>query len=117
MAKSSPEPGPHRARTRLQQIRQSLSQIDYIVSGTLLRRRKRCGKPGCACATDPAAQHGPYYEWSRLERGRLVHTVLPRSLGPVFARAAKNYHQVRRLLRRWERESVKALTAETEQEP
>ena len=117
MPKSSPEPAHRRAQARLQQIRQSLSEIDYIVSGTLLRRTKQCGKPSCACATDAAARHGPYYEWSRLERARLVHTVLPRSLGPVFARALKNYRQLRRLLRRWERESVKALTTETEDDP
>jgi hypothetical protein len=32
-----------------------------------------CGKPGCRCASDPAARHGPYYEWSHMLKGKLVH--------------------------------------------
>ena len=40
--------------------------MDYLCSGTLLRRMKMCGKPGCRCSEDPDARHGPYYEWGHM---------------------------------------------------
>ena len=52
--------------------------MEYLCSGTLLERRKMCGKPGCRCAQDPQARHGPYYEWGHMKAGKLVHrTVSP----------------------------------------
>lgn len=101
------------AQTRIAQLRQELERWDYICSGTLLRRTKVCGKPGCRCAVDPAARHGPYYEWGRLERGRLVHTQLTRQEGQRIAQAIRNYRSLRRLLAEWMRESVRAILAES----
>jgi hypothetical protein len=97
-------------KVHLEEIRRRIAEIDYICSGTLLRRTKVCGKPGCACARDPRARHGPYYEWSRREKGRQVVTVIPVALAPSFHRAIRNYRRVLRLLRLWERESVRAMT-------
>ena len=39
----------------------------------LSQRMMKCGKPNCRCANDPAARHGPYYEWGRMRAGKLVH--------------------------------------------
>lgn len=107
------------ARTRTQaqvhiaQIREAMAQLDYICAGTLLRRTKRCGKPNCRCAIDPAARHGPYYEWGRLVNGRLVHTQLTPQEGERIAQALQNHRLLQRLVRRWARESVRAILAET----
>ena len=49
------------ARERIARIRAALNGMDYLCSGTLLERMKICGKPGCRCAQDPQARHGPYY--------------------------------------------------------
>lgn len=117
MAKSTrrtPRAGPHErnaAEGRLAAIRTELTAIDYICSGTLLSRTKVCGKPNCACASSRDARHGPYYEWSRLEKGRLAHIVLPADSVPLFRQAVANYRRLRRLLRKWERDSVKVALA------
>ena len=102
---------------QLDQIRERIAAVDHICSGTLLRRTKVCGKPGCGCARDPGARHGPYYEWGRLERGRLVHTQLTTQEGARFAEAIRHYRLLRRLLARWIRESVRAILAESYAEP
>ena len=47
------------ARDRIARIQAALDAIDYLCSGTLLRRMKMCGKPGCRCNEDPEARHGP----------------------------------------------------------
>jgi len=73
------------ARERIDRIRQALGGIDHLCSGTLLQRTKVCGKPGCRCATDPNARHGPYYEWGHMRGGKLVPP-LGHSRAGCFAR-------------------------------
>lgn len=38
--------------------------------GSLAERYVKCSKPGCRCAEDPAARHGPYYSLTRGVAGR-----------------------------------------------
>ena len=38
--------------------------------GSLSERYMTCGKPGCACAEDPDARHGPYFSLTRTVHGR-----------------------------------------------
>jgi hypothetical protein len=38
--------------------------------GSLSERSIKCSKPGCACAQDPKARHGPYYSFTRAVRGK-----------------------------------------------
>ena len=38
--------------------------------GSLTARYVKCSKPGCRCAEDPAARHGPYYSLTRGVAGR-----------------------------------------------
>jgi len=37
---------------------------------------RTCGKPGCACAKDKGARHGPYLVWTRKADGKTItHTL------------------------------------------
>jgi len=38
--------------------------------GSLFERTIKCGKPGCACAKDPKARHGPYYSLTHAVAGK-----------------------------------------------
>ena len=38
--------------------------------GSLSERYVKCSKPGCLCAEDPQARHGPYYSLTRAVAGR-----------------------------------------------
>jgi hypothetical protein len=107
-----PDPDPNlsaalkRAR---EDLRRALDGVDFLCRGTLVKRTKVCGKDSCRCAHDPAARHGPYYEWGRMERGRLVHTMVSPEQAAQLARAIRAHRQVQRLLRRWERESARTI--------
>jgi len=102
------------ARARIAALRAELARLDdELCTGTLLRRMKVCGRPECRCARDPAARHGPYYEWGRLEDGRLVHTQVSPEEAQRIDRAIANYRTLKRLLARWTRESVRAILAES----
>jgi len=66
---------------RIARIQKSLSAVDYLCSGTILKRMKKCGKPSCRCAQDPSARHGPYFEW-----GHMVEGPVGRSKAPTYGR-------------------------------
>jgi hypothetical protein len=38
--------------------------------GSLSERTIKCSKPGCACAQNPKARHGPYYSFTHAVRGK-----------------------------------------------
>ena len=38
--------------------------------GSLSERTIKCSKPGCACAKDPQARHGPYYSLTHAVGGK-----------------------------------------------
>jgi len=101
------------AQQRIAQIHAELARLDYICAGTLQHRTRVCGKPGCRCARDPAARHGPYYEWGRMEEGRLIHSKLSPDEARRFVQAMRKYRRLKRLLRRWQQESVQAILAES----
>jgi hypothetical protein len=38
--------------------------------GSLSERTIKCGKPGCACAQNPKARHGPYHSLTHAVEGK-----------------------------------------------
>jgi len=53
-----------------------------------------CGRPSCACAQDPAARHGPYFEWWHMRTGKLVHRQVSAQHAAVLRRAIINDRMV-----------------------
>jgi hypothetical protein len=111
MTKSTSPRGAERARERIEQIRQELGDIELLCSGTLLKRMKTCGSPNCRCAHDPAARHGPYYEWGHMRAGKLVHRVVSAEQAEVLRQAIANYRKLKKLLRGWESETERLIDA------
>jgi hypothetical protein len=114
MARRSSDARRRAALERIARIRDRIRTIERLCSGTLLRRTKGCGKPGCRCAQDPAARHGPYYEWGHMKGGRLVHRMVSPAQAALLREAIANYRTLRRLLRAWENETVKLIKAEAD---
>jgi hypothetical protein len=101
---SSKDPGTEGVQ-RIQEIRGRISAMDLICPGTLLERTKTCGKPNCRCAKDPDARHGPYYEWTWFEEGRLVHKTVSRAQAEIIKKAIGNYREIKSLFDRWKAET------------
>jgi hypothetical protein len=101
-----------RARERIHSIRASLGGIELICSGTLSERWKTCGKPSCRCASDPAARHGPYYQWIRMRAGKPAQRYVSEQQAQILRQAIDNYRQVKKLLRDWEENTEHIIDAE-----
>lgn len=99
-------------RARIAKLRERMGEIEYLCSGTLMERMKRCGKPSCRCASDPQARHGPYYEWGHMHEGKLVHRTVSAEQAVVLRLAIANYRTVRKLLRQWEAETERLIESE-----
>jgi hypothetical protein len=98
---------------KIAEIHRALSQMQYLSSGTLLKRTKVCGNPRCHCATDPAARHGPYYEWSYLKAGTLRHRTLSPEQAGLMRLAIANHRKAKKLLRAWEAQTQRLIDLKT----
>jgi hypothetical protein len=106
-----PEKIVEQAKQRIARIRESLAAMDLLCSGTLLQRTKVCGKPGCRCASDPAARHGPYYEWSHMLKGKLVHRVISPPQAELLRLGIANQREAKKLMQQWESETERIMDA------
>jgi hypothetical protein len=95
-----------KSRERIAAIQKSIATMEHLSSGTLLKRTKVCGNPRCHCATDPAARHGPYYEWSHMKAGKLRHRTLTPAQAEIMRLAIANYRKTKKLLRNWEAQTL-----------
>lgn len=105
------------ALARVDALKAELAELGLACSGTLSRRMMKCGKSYCRCHVDVAARHGPYYEWTRIVKGRFTNTMLSEAEAERFASAIKNMREARRLLRAWERISITLLRDPAKRKP
>jgi hypothetical protein len=80
-----PAPDDHSAAQARAQITAALGQIGFTLPGSITIRRTRCGKPRCACKTDPPALHGPYIQWTRTVHGKTVTRTLTQAQYDTYA--------------------------------
>lgn len=97
---------------RIAALKRQLGRLDYVCSGTLSKRLLPCGKANCRCKAQPPRLHGPYRYWGRMDRGRLVQKLLSVRQAQVVEEAIRNYRMARRVLRRWESETLKIIEAQ-----
>jgi len=81
-----------RRRLRLREELRALS-LEPLMRGSLVERRRRCGRPNCACAKDPGKLHGGRFLTVQVQgRTHAVH-VRPEDEARVAA-AIGAYHRL-----------------------
>ncbi len=63
--------------------------------GSVSERFVKCSKPGCPCATNPKARHGPYYSWTRAVSGKTQSKFVPATQVEVVRRQVEAGRQFR----------------------
>jgi len=96
-------------RRRFEELKRELQQLEYFCKGTVLERRMKCGKAQCACHSDPAKRHGPYFEWTYKVRGKTVNVKLTPETAPLYQAASRQHRKLKTALNRLERLSLSAL--------
>ncbi len=83
--------------------------MEYFCKGTVLKRMMKCGKAQCACASDPAKRHGPYFEVTYKASGKTVNVKFSPEAAPLYRAAALQYRKLKTLLSRLEKLSQTIL--------
>jgi len=90
MAQSFEVPGPVR------ELAARLGQSQPMRRGSLSERYVKCGKPGCGCAEDAKARHGPYYSLTRAVGGQTRSRFLRPEEAPLAREQIERGQQFRR---------------------
>ena len=98
-----------RQARRFLELKRGLEQLEYFCKGTVLKRMMKCGKANCACASDPAKRHGPYFELTYKANGRTVNLKLSPEEAPLYKAASMRYRKLKTLLHRLEKLSQSIL--------
>lgn len=91
------------------EIKQELQKLEYFCKGTVMARSMKCGQSSCACHTDPAKRHGPYWEWTYKAQAKTVNVRLGPASGPIYKTASQQHRKLKSLLQRLEKLSRAAL--------
>ena len=94
---------------RFLELKRGLEQLDCFCKGTVLKRMMKCGKANCACASDPAKRHGPYFELTRKANGKTVNLKLSPEAAPLYLAASRQNRKLKTLLARLEKLSQSIL--------
>jgi Family of unknown function (DUF6788) len=99
-----------RYEAQFRDLRAQLAELSVFCKGTVLERRMTCGKPACACGTEPARRHGPYFEWTYKETGKTVNVRLTPEAVAAYRAGTAEWRRLRRLLTRLESLSRRAIS-------
>lgn len=73
---------------------QELSEVGFLMRGSILERFSRCGSPGCGCHDDPLRLHGPYWQWTAKVNGKTVTRNLSEEQVKRYREWMDNAHRV-----------------------
>ena len=94
---------------RFEKLKRDLQRVGCFCKGTVLKRRMKCGKAHCACATNPAKRHGPYFELTYKVSGKTVNVKLSPQAAPLYTAASRQYRKLKTLLHHLEKLSQTIL--------
>jgi len=93
----------------LARLSAALAGTAFIWPGTVQRRLLTCGKPECACHTDPASRHGPYPYWTSKKAQKTVSRLLAGAEADLLEEWIENRRRLERVVEQIKRLSRKAL--------
>jgi hypothetical protein len=90
-------------------VKDKIVELDYILTGTIIKKYGPCGKAGCRCADDKRNWHGPYYIWTRKENGKTVTRCLSVEYAQFCSKAISNMQKLKTQIEKWKQESLKVI--------
>lgn len=94
---------------RFEKLKRDLQRVECFCKGTVLKRMMKCGKAHCACASNPAKRHGPYFELTYKVNGRTVNLKLSAETAPLYQAASRQYRKLKTVLHHLEKLSQTIL--------
>ena len=96
--------------TRINQtLKTKMIKLDYVLIGTLLKRYKQCGKINCKCMKNKSHWHGPYYIWTRKEKGKTITKTLNKAQAQFVLKAFKNMMKLNKIVNKMKEISLEKV--------
>ena len=96
--------------SKTQKIKNKIIELDWVLKGTVTKQYKRCGKKNCICIkNDKNYWHGPYFIWTRKEKGKTVSKTLTKEQATQIKKAFQNMKKLNQYLDRWKKFSLENL--------
>lgn len=89
----------HELEKQRKELKAKLVATGDLRQGSLVKRYRTCGKPGCHCAQAGADGHGPTWSLTRAVHGKTVTRVIPPSAVDQTRAQIAEYHRFRTLAR------------------
>lgn len=94
---------------KINDLKQNLMIMDYILRGTVSKTYMKCGKKECICHKDSSKLHGPYYIFTKKVKSKTIGKLYPRKVAELLTVYAKKYNKVIKIIRRISELSEKAM--------
>ena len=89
-------------KTRIQKIKEELSTIGEMRSGSISKQYNVCGNPNCKCKDKKNPQkHGPYYQLSYVHKGKSSSQFIRQEFLVDTKKQLDNYKRFKKLVDQW----------------
>lgn len=94
---------------KYQEIKKMIVKLDWILTGTILKKYKKCGKPNCKCMKDEKYLHGPYFIWTRKEKGKTITKTITQKQAEECKKAFENMKKLDQYIYDWKNKSLEYI--------
>jgi len=94
---------------KYEKLKEKLTSMGWIATGSVMNIYRTCGKPGCACANDKLARHGPYLVWTRKINGKTITRTLSELQAKECLRAIQNLRKLEEIVGEMKAVSTKTI--------
>lgn len=87
-----------------------IASKELVLSGTVAKRYKRCGKPNCRCQKDDQKYwHGPYWIWTQKIDGKTKTKTLSSDQAKAVKKGISEMGEIRILIGKWKELSLSEI--------
>jgi len=87
--------------SKIKLLKIKINSRDWILQGTLLKQYKQCGKANCRCRQDKKYWHGPYWIWTRKEKGKTITKTLNQKQAKMVKKSLEEMKKINKLIEKW----------------
>jgi len=99
-------------KVKYNELKRELINIGYICKGSIVPSYRKCGKLYCKCAKNENAKHGPYWLWTRKEKGKTISKPLSKKQIKLCEEFIQNSKILEKIIKEMREISIKAVNNE-----
>lgn len=95
--------------SKIQKLKNDIQSIDYILIGSISKKYLKCGKKQCICHKDPTKLHGPYYHFTKKDKGKTIGKLYSKQKADFLKTYLQNYNHVIKIIKKISNLSEQAI--------